>query len=55
LTGHLDLSDFVNLETLDCCYNELTSLDLSNNHKLGALSCHNNRINSLEISNLKNL
>lgn len=34
LEGHLDLSDFVNLEELDCSENELTSINLSNNKKM---------------------
>ncbi|PKK61805.1 hypothetical protein RhiirC2_813927 [Rhizophagus irregularis] len=29
LKGHLDLSDFINLEKLDCSNNELTSIDIS--------------------------
>ena len=30
LTGELDLSEFPNLEKLDCSYNEITTLNLSN-------------------------
>ena len=30
---------FVNLDTLDCDYNQLTSLDISNNHELLYLEC----------------
>jgi hypothetical protein len=37
LEGHLDLSDFVNLEKLDCSDNQLTSLDISKNTHLIAL------------------
>nr|CAG8613565.1 15428_t:CDS:2 [Entrophospora candida] len=34
LEGHLDLSDFISLEKLDCHANRLTSLDLSNSNHL---------------------
>jgi len=30
LEGELDLSDFINLETLNCSYNQLTSLKINN-------------------------
>ena len=57
LEGHLDLSDFVNLEELDCCISLLTSLDLSKNYKLKIIIiCLNNISANLNIfSHLINL
>ena len=43
LEGSLVLSDFVNLEILNCSYNNLTSLDLSNCNKLAELTCDNDQ------------
>jgi Leucine-rich repeat (LRR) protein len=42
---------FVNLDTLDCSDNQLTSLDLSNNTALILLSCSDNQLTSLDVSN----
>jgi Leucine-rich repeat (LRR) protein len=42
---------FVNLDTLYCHFNNLTSLDLSNNSSLKFLGCTYNSLTSLDISN----
>ena len=42
---------FINLDTLHCYGNELTSLDVSNNTSLTVLSCYNNHLTSLDVSN----
>jgi hypothetical protein len=44
------LQDFVNLETLYCTNNQLTSLDLSNNLNLISLDCANNQLQNLDLS-----
>jgi Leucine-rich repeat (LRR) protein len=41
---------FVNLVTLDCSWNELTSLDVSGCKVLTELTCYNNRLTSLDVS-----
>jgi Leucine-rich repeat (LRR) protein len=41
---------FVNLETLDCSYNQLTSLDVSNNTALTSLDCGGNLLTSLDVT-----
>jgi hypothetical protein len=48
LAGHLDLQDFVNLESLSCLSNKLISLDLSNCHSLTKLSCSGNKFTSTD-------
>jgi len=50
LEGHLDLSDFVNLEELDCSENELTSIDLSNNRKIKLIDCSDNLLTDIDFS-----
>jgi hypothetical protein len=47
LRGELDLSDFVNLEELDCFDNKLTSLNLNNCTKLKEVYCSNNQLTNL--------
>ncbi|MFH0759599.1 MAG: T9SS type A sorting domain-containing protein [Bacteroidota bacterium] len=42
---------FVNLDTLNCLSNQITSLDLSGNQKLEVLWCRDNQIGTLDISN----
>jgi Leucine-rich repeat (LRR) protein len=48
LEKKLNLSDFVNLEELNCSYNELTSLDISKCSKLVKLNCSYNLLDNLE-------
>ncbi len=48
LTG---IEAFVNLDTLDCSRNQLSSLDFSNITALVNLNCSSNQITSLDISN----
>ncbi|MGN1106521.1 MAG: hypothetical protein ACI4RH_07705 [Huintestinicola sp.] len=48
LTG---IGHFTRLVTLDCSFNQLTSLDVSNNSKLVYLSCVYNKLTSLDVSN----
>lgn len=47
LIGTLDLTGFVNLESLDCSHNNLTSLDISNCKKITKISCHDNKLTTL--------
>lgn len=46
---------FVNLISLDCQKNQLTSLDVSNLTKLTVLTCNENQLTSLDVSSLTNL
>ena len=46
---------FVNLDTLRCNYNQLSSLDRSNNHSLVWLNCRMNHLSSLDVSTCKTL
>ncbi|WP_128102431.1 leucine-rich repeat domain-containing protein [Paenibacillus sp. DCT19] len=40
---------FVELQELDCAYNQLISLDLSHNHKLNRLDCRENQLLALDL------
>ncbi|CFW92727.1 protein of unknown function (Leucine-rich repeat domain) [endosymbiont DhMRE of Dentiscutata heterogama] len=51
LTGDLDLSDFPNLEKLDCSYNQITSLNLSNCFHLTELKCWENELTEIKFPN----
>ena len=42
---------FVNLDTLDCSYNYLTSLDVSGCTALQTLQCYSNQLTGLDVSN----
>nr|CAG8454412.1 11750_t:CDS:2 [Entrophospora candida] len=42
LEASLDLNNFVNLEELDCSFNQLSKLDLSNCFNLRKINCSNN-------------
>ena len=42
---------FVNLKSIDCRYNQLTSLDVSNNSVLEDLYCSENQLTTLDVSN----
>lgn len=42
---------FVNLESLDCDYNQLTELDVTSNMALTELSCSFNQLTELDVSN----
>jgi Leucine-rich repeat (LRR) protein len=55
LEGNLDLSDFVNLEKLDCNNNQLTDLNLTECIKLEELICYFNKFTELKLTNLANL
>jgi len=55
LKGSLDLSDFVNLEELNCSDNKLTSLDVSRLDKLRFLSCCRNGLTNLKLNNCSNI
>jgi hypothetical protein len=48
LTGDLDLSEFPNLEKLDCSFNKITSLNLSNCPKLTELKCWENELREIK-------
>ncbi|MFC0777836.1 T9SS type A sorting domain-containing protein [Flavobacterium sp. HJSW_4] len=51
----LDVSKNINLLSLDCSVNKLTSLDISNNPKLNYLNCGENKITSINTANNPNL
>src|SRR6266480_3796608 len=55
LQGSLDLSDFPNLEKLNCGNNKLISLNLDNCPKLKILYCYENQLTELKINHLTNL
>ncbi|CAB4414915.1 unnamed protein product [Rhizophagus irregularis] len=55
LEGHLDLSDFINLEKLQCSKNKLTSLNISKIEKLTEIDCSQNNLISLDLSNCLNI
>jgi Leucine-rich repeat (LRR) protein len=42
---------FINLDTLDCSYNQLISLNVSNNKALVSLRCGSNLLSALDIAN----
>lgn len=46
-----DISNFPNLETLNCSNNELTSIDLSDLTQLHALNCSSNKLVELDLTN----
>ena len=48
LTG---IEAFINLDTLDCSYNQLITLDISNNTALVSLRCGSNLLSVLDVSN----
>jgi len=52
LVGTLDLSDFINLEKLNCSNNQLTELILLNSYRLEWLYCSNNQLTDLSLTNL---
>jgi len=51
LEGELDLSDFINLKSLWCSNNKLTSINVSNCPHLEKIYCQNNQLTSLNTSN----
>jgi len=55
LEGHLDLSDFTNIEELDCSGNKLTSLNINNCFKLKILDCKENQLSDLDLINCQQL
>lgn len=55
LEGHLDLSEFVNLEKLKCSNNQLTGLDISKNMQLTDLGCSQNKLTNLDLTNSSNI
>ncbi|CAG8610585.1 11327_t:CDS:2, partial [Ambispora gerdemannii] len=55
LEGELDLSDFPNLEILNCSYNCLTKLNVNNCKKLKSIYCFNNQLTTLNLSNCEQL
>ncbi|CAH1767124.1 1428_t:CDS:2 [Entrophospora sp. SA101] len=52
LEGNLDLSDFPNLEYLDCSDNCLTNLNLTNCQKLKTIRCYINQLTTLNLKYL---
>jgi hypothetical protein len=52
LTG---IEAFINLDTLECIFNNLTTLNLGNNPNLTKLTCYDNNLVSLDISQNSNL
>lgn len=53
LTGELNLSDFPNLEKLDCSANQITSLNLTNCSNLTELKCWENELTEIKFPNLQ--
>jgi len=51
LEGELDLSDFLNLQELNCSNNQLTKLSVVNCPKLEMLACHDNLLTNIDLSN----
>ena len=45
------IEGFINMNSLYCNYNKLTSLDVSNNTALTELYCHDNQLTSLNLTN----
>lgn len=56
LEGDLNLSDFFNLERINCSYNNLNTLNLSNCSQIKKIDCSNNLLTNLTLpNNLANL
>ncbi|CAB5386182.1 unnamed protein product [Rhizophagus irregularis] len=55
LEGHLDLSEFVNLEILNCSNNQLISLDIRKNMRLTDLDCSQNKLTNLDLTSSSNI
>jgi len=55
LGNELNLSDFVNLEVLDCSNNQLTNLNLNNCQKLKEIKCSFNKLTNLDLTGLGEL
>lgn len=55
LEGELDLSEFGNLEGLECYNNSLTNLKVNDCDKLRKIICYDNQLTNLDLSNLNQL
>jgi hypothetical protein len=55
LEGHLDLSEFINLENLNCSNNQLTGLDIRKNIRLIDLDCSQNNLTNLDLTYCTNI
>lgn len=55
LIGILDLTDFINLESLICSNNQLTELDLTNCCNLKLLQANNNKLQQYSLTSIKDL
>jgi len=55
LKGDLNLTEFTNLQILNCSGHELTGLNVSGCRYLAELDCQNNKLNNLNFSNCPNL
>ena len=55
LQGELDLSDFINLESLECSGNNLVSLNLNNCSQLEVINCSDNQFTNLDLNNCPGL
>jgi len=55
LASSLDLSDFINLEELDCSNNQLMALKLDNCLGLKKIACSHNQLTQLDLTNLSQL
>jgi hypothetical protein len=51
ISSLIGINAFVNLDTLTCFYNSLTSLDVSNCTMLRRLNCNRNNLTSLNVTN----
>lgn len=52
LEGHLDLRDFVNLETLECSFNLITKLCITGLEQLKSIRCNDNQLTTFNYSDL---
>src|SRR2546421_11971463 len=55
LEEDLDLSDFANLENLNCSYNQLTTVNLINCSQLKLLNCGSNKLTNLDLTKSRKL
>ncbi len=53
--GYLNISDYKELEYLNCTISRIRKINLSNNSKLNQLICYNNILKILEINHLNKL
>lgn len=55
LTGHLDLTDFINLEEINITLTQITSLNLVSLNKLNKLRCSLNKLFDIDLTLCSNI